>query len=255
MVGPVVNPKAVDTPSGFIRRSQRLAEIARCAQYGDCDFRRSPRLAFKIADIWSTRYRRLNSPAFAKSARSRDFLSFLLRVAGKINQSSWAVLWQWLFKMAEGIDNCFWTEEKEINLIILWSEKPCLFDVLPSGYSNRLKKDSAFQYIHVFDHIFLLSHFSERFLERFSCKIMAAANNFFGFAVVTSFVYIGSHNFYTSPDGTWDQGWMPHCLQSVSQRSVAKMANDFRRRSNSPRSAYKIAECVAGFKQEIINCL
>ena len=145
VVGPVVNPKAVDTPSDFIRRSRRLAKIARCAQYGDCDFRRSPRLAFKIADIWSTRYRRLNSPAFAKSARPRDFLSFLLRVAGKINQSSWAVLWQWLFKMAEGIDNCFWTEEKEINLIILWSEKPCLFDVLPSGYSNRLKKDSAFQ--------------------------------------------------------------------------------------------------------------
>ena len=55
----------------FIRRSLRSAKIARCARCSDCDFRRSPRSAYKIADIWHVRYRRLNSPAFAKCARSR----------------------------------------------------------------------------------------------------------------------------------------------------------------------------------------
>ena len=45
--------------------------------------------------------------------------------------------------MAQGIENCFWTEEKEVNLITLWSEKPCLFDVTSSGYIDRLKKDAA----------------------------------------------------------------------------------------------------------------
>ena len=84
---------------------------------------------------------------------------------------------------------------------------------------------------------------------------MAAANNFFGVAVVTSFVYIFRTTFIRHPMEPGIKAEMPHCLQSMSQRSVAKMANDFRRRSNSPRSAYKIAECVAGFKQEIINCL
>ena len=49
----------------------------------------------------------------------------------------------------------------------------------------------------------LLSHFSDRFLERFSCKIMAAADNFFRFTVAILFVYIGSR----TPDGTWNQGW------------------------------------------------
>ena len=94
------------------------------------------------------------------------------------------------FKMAEDIENCFWTEEKEVNLITLWSERPCFFDATSSDCGNRLKNE-----IQVFDHIFLLSHFSERFLERFSCKIMAAANNFFRFAVAILFVYIGSRNF------------------------------------------------------------
>ena len=47
---------------------------------------RSPRSAFKIADIW-----RLNSPAFAKCARSR-FLRSSLRIASKVNQSGWAIL-------------------------------------------------------------------------------------------------------------------------------------------------------------------
>ena len=73
-------------------RVSRSAKIARCARCSDCDFRRSPRSAYKIADIWHIRYRRLNSPAFAKCARSRDFLRSLLRIASKANPSGWAIL-------------------------------------------------------------------------------------------------------------------------------------------------------------------
>ena len=72
--------------------SPRSAKIARCVRCRDCDFRRSPRSAYKIADIWRVRYRRLNSPAFAKCARSRDFLRSLLQIASKASPSGWAVL-------------------------------------------------------------------------------------------------------------------------------------------------------------------
>ena len=54
--------------------------------------RRSPRSAYKIVDIWHVRYRRLNSPAFAKCARSRDFLRSSLRIASEVNPSGWAIL-------------------------------------------------------------------------------------------------------------------------------------------------------------------
>ena len=84
--------QAGDTPGDFIRRSRRSAKIARCARCSDCDFRRSPRSAYKIVDIWHVRYRRLNSPEFAKCARSRDFLRSLLRSASKANPSGWAIL-------------------------------------------------------------------------------------------------------------------------------------------------------------------
>ena len=84
--------KASDTLGDFIRRSPRSAKIARCARCSDCDFRRSPRSAYKIADIWHVRYRRLNSPSFPKFARSRDFLRSSLRIASKVNQSGWAIL-------------------------------------------------------------------------------------------------------------------------------------------------------------------
>ena len=83
--------KTSDTPGDFIRRSRRSAKIARCARCSDCDFRRSPRSAYKIADIWHVRYRRLNSPVFAKCARSRDFLRSLLRIASKANPSGWVI--------------------------------------------------------------------------------------------------------------------------------------------------------------------
>ena len=43
-------------------------------------------------DIWHVRYRRLNSPAFAKCARSRDFLRLLPQIASKANPSGWAIL-------------------------------------------------------------------------------------------------------------------------------------------------------------------
>ena len=84
----MVASKTGDTSSDFVRRSRRSVETVSCARCGDCDFLRSPRSAYKIADIWHVRYRRLNSPAFAESDRSRDFLALPLRVASKINQSS-----------------------------------------------------------------------------------------------------------------------------------------------------------------------
>ena len=41
--------------------------------------------------------------------------------------------------------------------------------------------------------------------------------------------------------------------QVSPQRSVAKIASDFCRRSNSPRPAYKIARCVAGLRCLILT--
>ena len=38
--------------------------------------------------------------------------------------------------------------------------------------------------------------------------------------------------------------------QVCQHQSVAKIACDFRWRSNSPRSAYKIARCVAGLRNQ-----
>ena len=73
--------KAGDTPGNFIRRSPRSAKIARCARCGDCDFRRSPRSAYKIVDIWHVRYWRLNS-----------FPRFSAFIASKANPSGWAIL-------------------------------------------------------------------------------------------------------------------------------------------------------------------
>ena len=84
--------KASDTLGDFIRRSPQAAKIVRCARYSDCDFAISPRSAYKIADIRHVRYRRLNSPAFAKCTLSRDFLRSLLRIASKANPSGWAIL-------------------------------------------------------------------------------------------------------------------------------------------------------------------
>ena len=59
----VLTIKAGDTPCDFIRRWRRSAKIARCDRCSDGDFRRSRRSAYKIADIWHVRYRRLNSPS------------------------------------------------------------------------------------------------------------------------------------------------------------------------------------------------
>ena len=97
-------PKASDALGDFIRRSRRSAKIARYARCSDCDFRRSPRSAYKIADIWHVRYRRLNSLAFAKCARSRDFLRLLLRIASKANPSGWAILSHEFSKLPHRLD-------------------------------------------------------------------------------------------------------------------------------------------------------
>ena len=42
-------------------------------------------------------------------------------------------------------DEACWSDEKEENLVILWSENPCLFDIQSKDYSNRLKKEAAYQ--------------------------------------------------------------------------------------------------------------
>ena len=39
----------------------------------------------------------------------------------------------------------FLNRRRRSQFIALWSEKPCLFEVTSSDYSNRLRKDSAFQ--------------------------------------------------------------------------------------------------------------
>ena len=45
---------------------------------------------------------------------------------------------------------------------------------------------------------------------------MAAANNFFRFAVAILFVYNGSRNFYTLPDGNCDQAEVPRDRDRLS---------------------------------------
>ena len=64
-----------------------IGEIARYARCSDCDFRRSPRSAYKIAAACQ-----ISAIKFAKCARSRDFLGSSLRIASKVNQSGWAIL-------------------------------------------------------------------------------------------------------------------------------------------------------------------
>ena len=54
--------------------SPQSAKIVRCGRWSDCNFRRSPRSAHKITNLWHVRYWRLNLLAFTKCAHSRDFL-------------------------------------------------------------------------------------------------------------------------------------------------------------------------------------
>ena len=149
---------------------------------------------------------------------------------------------------------------EEINLITLWSEKPCLFDVTLSDYSHRLKNDFISINSCLRDHSFLFSRLSERFLERFSCKIMAAANNFFSLRC-RHFVCL--HRFIR-----WKlrSKLKSHIVAGEKNRQVVsvaicgekrekkkkerkkKIASDFRRRSNSPWSAYKTARCIVGLR-------
>ena len=171
-----------------------LATEEAMTRRGDCDFRQSQLSGYKIAHIWHVRYRRLNSLTFTKSARSRDFLAFPLGVGRKINQSKLGDIITWFFKMAECIENCFWTEEKEVNLTTLWSEKPCLFGVTSSDYDNLLKKDC------VSINPCLWSYFSIVPLLRTLPRALWVQNygssqQFFCFAVAILFVYIGSRNF------------------------------------------------------------
>ena len=58
---------------------------------------------------------------------------------------------------------------------------------------------------------------------------------------VGRFYHLSFQNCYIAAIGEKNRQVCPH-------QSVAKIACDFRWRSNSPRSAYKIARCVAGLK-------
>ena len=69
-----------------------ISEITRSARFSDCDFRWLPQSTYKIPDIWNVRYWQSNSLAFAKCARSRDFLRSLLQISSKANPSGWAIL-------------------------------------------------------------------------------------------------------------------------------------------------------------------
>ena len=53
--------------------------------------RRDRRIKSPISGM-SNNYRQLNSPAFAKCARSRDFPRLLLRIASEANPRGWAIL-------------------------------------------------------------------------------------------------------------------------------------------------------------------
>ena len=95
---------------------------------------------------------------------------------------------------------------KEINLITLWSEKPCLFDVTLSDYSNRLKKDCVSINSCLRPQFSIVPPF--RTLPGVA-KLRQQPTFFFRFAVAILFVYIGSHNFQKSLDGPRGQGWSP----------------------------------------------
>ena len=97
------NPlKAGDTPGDFIRRSRQSAKIARCVRCSDGDFRRSPRSAYKIADIRHVRYGQLNFPTFQVCLFPRFFTLM-------VNQSGWAFyhMMTWLLSGNEiEVPNC-----------------------------------------------------------------------------------------------------------------------------------------------------
>ena len=44
------------------------------------------------------------------------------------------------------MENC-WTEDKEDELIEMWRDRPCLFDVGSRGYSDRTAKTRAMEEI------------------------------------------------------------------------------------------------------------
>ena len=100
--------------------------------------------------------------------------------------------------------------------------------------------------IHVLDHIFLFSHFAERFLERLSSKTMAAASKCFRLAVAILVVYISFAQFFKR------LSMEPGNKLEVPHRRDRRKKSPSVSASNSPRSAYKIARCVAGFSFLVI---
>ena len=75
----------------FIRRPRRSVKIAIAAPGTPGEFRRSRRSAYKIAKFVAG-FKPATHLAFAKCARSRDFLRSSLKIASKVNQSGWVIL-------------------------------------------------------------------------------------------------------------------------------------------------------------------
>ena len=198
--------------------SPRSAKIARCVWCRDCDFRRSPRSAYKIADIWRVRYRRLNSPAFAKCVRSRDFLRSLLQIASKTSPSGWVVLSHdfWTPPSAKKIAKCVRFNRWRKSLMIFAGDQICR--------DRRIKSPGVSLPFSVSVPAIFYGH---------CCESPVKLTHRWDRAIL-------SHDFSK----------LPQCRGRRKKSSSEQIADDFRWRSNSPQSAYTIARCVAGFKQQ-----
>ena len=128
---------------------------------------------------------------------------------------------------------------KEINLITLWSEKPCLFDVTLSDYSHRLKKDCVsinsclrpqFSIVPPFRTLPGVAKLRQQptFFFSLRCRHFVCLHWFTQFSKVTR--------------------WTPRSRLKSHIVAGEKNRQVFPQRSNSPRSARKITRCVVGLR-------
>ena len=131
-----------------------------------------------------------------------------------------------MLRRANTVIACNGSSSRDNSLTKFW-KTPCV---------SRLR-------IHVFDHILLFSHLEKRFLGRLRSKIMAAASKCFRLAVAILFAYIISRDAARWRLGTKKQGRARARDRQKKSPSVSatQIACDFCWRSNSPRSANKIA--------------
>ena len=150
------------------------------------------------------------------------------------------------------IENCFWTEGKEVNLTTLWSEKPCLFDVTLSDYGNRLKKDSAFQYNKSMS-LTILSHcptFKNASWSALGAKLWQQPT-IFSLRCRHSVCLYWFAQFLNVT--LWNLGWS--ATLSRSAKKIAKCVSSYMWRSNWLQLAHKIPKCVAGLRQKVLRTL